>query len=209
MKRLWAVTSAIVCVVRCAGANILLSDFNSTGLEYAYGSWNGPGAVVNGSSYLTIQSPATPSGGGGVGLSSLALNASNYYVSLTARLGSANQASQLNVVLLDRDGGSEEAYVYFFLASWFNPSTFTTIHIPATMPSWTNNVIDGIINFDTGGNGLVGWQLQGNYANNTDTLNFEIDHLQLTAIPEPGTAVLGVIGAALATILARLKKREP
>ncbi len=212
MMRSIRIPAAIVLMLSCLSntlraQDIILSDFNSKGLAFTYGSWNQSGTLVIGSSYLTVQSPATPQGGGGENLSSLSLNPANYQVSLTAKVGPNNQADYINVVLLDQDDAGYEGYVYFFPVSNFNSTAFTTAHVPLLSWGCLNNPQDSALNFDTGGKGLIGWQIQGNYANNTDTFNYEIDHLQRTLIPEPGFLGLAVGGVGSFLLLRLVRRR--
>lgn len=182
------IISMVVIAGTVGHADIILSDFNGTGMDYAYGSWSG--ALTTGASFLTIDNPANPSGGSGITRTSMDLNATNYVIRMTARLGANNTASQINVVLKDKDATGTDDLVYFLPASNFNTSTFTTIDIPVTSVGYTGGDGDTLVNFDTGGNGLVGWEIQGNYANTSDTVNFEIDSVTLvdtTAVPEPGS----------------------
>lgn len=202
-----AVVLAGCCLAMTASADLLLSDFNGTGLDFTYGSWSGVGAVATGPTYLTIDDPATPSGGGGVSSLGLLFDAGTYSVALTARLGLANEGTAINVVLVDADPSGVETFAYFFAASGFNSSTFTTVNLPAT--NWGFHAVqsgtpDGVLNPDLSGS-VTGWQLQGNYANDVDTVNFEVDHLALV-VPEPGTLVLGSLGLGVALLVRRLKR---
>ncbi len=208
-RKRWIAMAAAGLLAVTTHADLVLSTFDGTGLDFSYGSWSGGGALSTGLSFLTVDTPATPSGGGGVSGLALLFDPSDpltAYLSLTARLGSGNQAAQVNVVLVDSDLSGSESFVYFFQASDFNATTFETVTVPLASHGFyavQSGTPDGILNPDANG-AVTGWQLQGSYANNTDTLNWEFDNVAV--IPEPGTLMLASLGMAVLATVRRFKK---
>ncbi|MBU0677371.1 MAG: PEP-CTERM sorting domain-containing protein [Verrucomicrobia bacterium] len=91
-----------------------------------------------------------------------------------------------------------------FSTKWFSDSYLHTVSITARLGAGNvaSDFSEILRDQDAGGNGLVGWQLQGDYSS-TDALNIEFDELNLQAIPEPTT--LGLLSAALVVALIRRK----
>jgi hypothetical protein len=75
--------------VHSAHADTILSDFNGTGFDFAYATWNGN--VTTGSTFVTIGGSATERGGAGLELAG-PRDFGGHGIALTAQLGAGNPA---------------------------------------------------------------------------------------------------------------------
>lgn len=171
-----------------AQAVIMLNDFQGTGFGFDYGSWTGN--ITTNPTHVSVTGATEQ---GGAGTSSLALDLSSYLasgqVSIEARLIAGNAADNFNVILFTT--GSDLSG-YQFSTSGLNTSTFTTLTINLSAPSFTS----GSINWSN----ITMYQVQGDYSS-TDTLSLEFRNLQI--IPEPSVWALLGAGLGVAVILRR------
>lgn len=194
----WITVAVFWAFVAYAPANqVVLSDFNGTGFDFTYGQWT-PSDITVGSTFVTINAVGLQ-GGAGISFSPhITLNTYHTQLVVTARIGRDNESSQFNIVLIDNDPGGVEAFVYFFSASLFNNSTFTTITRslldPPDFYAVQSGTPDGTLNLDSNG-GMPNFQIQGNYANQTDRFHWEFD--QVYIVPEPSTVGLALAGLGL------------
>lgn len=193
-----ALFASVLAVAASVEANqIILSDFNGTGFDFTYGQWT-PSDITTGSTFVTISAVGLQGGAGVNFTPHVTLN--NYHTQLvvTARIGRDNESSQFNIVLIDNDPGGVEFFVYFFPATLFNNSTFTTITRSLLDPpdyyAVQSGTPDGTLNLDASG-GMPNFQIQGNYANTTDRFHWEFDIVYI--VPEPSTIGLALVGLGL------------
>lgn len=187
------ILSAVLCALTAKGTDIILSTFDNVGFQWGYGSWNPLSNVETlFPTYVQIAGPATESGGAGVTLSSaVTFDPTQYFLVVSARIAPGNAASGFNVIL---QTSPSDLWGYYFDASLFNSSTFTTVSVPVVSYTFANGTPD-FLNV-----GMNEWQVQGDFST-TDSFAFEFEDLRL--VPEPGTIGLLALGAVAALIRAR------
>lgn len=185
-KKILGVALIGMMTIGLARADIILSTFDSSGFQWSYGSWNPLTSVETQTpTYLSIAGAATESGGAGISFAQpVSFDPTQYLVSVTARIGSGNVASGFNVIL---QTSPTDSWGYYFPAASFNPSTFTTVSIAVTNPTFVN----GSPNFS--GSGMTDWQIQGDFSS-TDALRFDFEDARLSLVPEPSTLALLALG---------------
>ncbi|MCS6771943.1 MAG: PEP-CTERM sorting domain-containing protein [Kiritimatiellae bacterium] len=190
---LFLLTSLALSIGTVRATHIILSDFDNVGFQWAYGSWNPlSGVETLFPTYVRIAGPATESGGAGVTLSSpVTFDPSQYEVRVSARIAPGNAASGFNVII---QTSPTDLWGYYFPATLFNSSTFTTSSIPLNSPTFTNGNPD-FLNV-----GLNEFQVQGDFSS-SDRFAFEFEDLRL--VPEPGTLLLLSAGAVILGLIRR------
>ncbi|QBG46330.1 hypothetical protein EGM51_02530 [Verrucomicrobia bacterium S94] len=179
-------------------SDVLITDFKTVNpLQYSYPgtTWSSPvnqfqsftDGSVSGQEVLPL-SGGSPTVSGGAERLGLNLDLSGTLsLELTARLLSGNEASVIQVLLLDADGTRER---FSFSSSDFNTSSFSTVRVDFS---------EGLIS--SGGtvagldlSAITAYGVQGNYYDNDGAadaaFNVQFDNLNASVIPEPSSILL-------------------
>lgn len=185
MKKMIGVAIIAMAMAGAARADIVLSIFDNLGFDYGYSSWTPlTNAITLNPTYVSVGGTATETGGAGVNLAApVTFDTNTHLLRVSARIGPGNLASGFNVIL---QTSPSDLWGYYFPATLFNTSTFTPAYIAVTNYTF----VSGSPDFAT--NGMIGWQIQGDFSS-TDDFRFDFDDARLV-VPEPGTLALLAIG---------------